>query len=92
MDKTKTHQQTQELFRIVVRTSKKDSMFLYFVLESNEGTAFYSTLEESLGTTYRDIEITCSIEFKSNLIKLLEHIKNEITYEVLLEEIIIDSL
>ena len=46
-----------QLFNYTIRVPKKDSAFLYFQLEANEGLCFYSTLESSLGQPYRDIEI-----------------------------------
>lgn len=88
----KTYQQTREIFHQIVRTSKKDSMFLYFILESNEGVCFYSTLEESLGNTFRDVAIYCSIEMKDTLLSLLDHMRKTIEIQVLKEEVILDSL
>lgn len=89
---TETYKETQQLLRTVLRTSKYDSMFLYFILESNEGLCYFSTLESSLGTSYRDIDIHCSIELKQTLLKVLEHIGKSIEFEVLLEETVKDSL
>ncbi|MGK0367106.1 MAG: hypothetical protein ACI9QD_000240 [Thermoproteota archaeon] len=83
---------TQEIFHIILRTHKKDSSFLYFTLEANENISFYSTLEDSLGTAYRDIDIKCSIELKDSLLGILEHLKNKMEFQVLTESVIKDSL
>jgi hypothetical protein len=67
-----TYAKTQTLFRFIVRTPKEHSSFLYFQMESNEGVCFYSTLEASLGTAFRDIEIQGTIEFKEHCQHILD--------------------
>lgn len=86
-----TYKNTQQLYHLVVRTSKNDSMYVYFILESNEGICFYSTLEQSLGQTYRDVEIYCPIEFMQILKNLVANIQKSIKLEILVDKIIIDS-
>ena len=68
-----TYHENQLLQRYVVRTSKTDSHFLYFQLESNEGIAFYSTVEESVNEEYRDIVIHSPVELADDLKNILDH-------------------
>lgn len=66
-----------------LKTSKADSAFLYFVLESNEGLCFYSTLDESLGHQYRLIKINYTPEFETQVTNLIDHCNKSIEIEVL---------
>jgi hypothetical protein len=75
-----------QLFRLLVRVTKADSAFLYFQLESNEGLCFYSTLDSSLGTTYRDLELIGSLEFEGEILRLLEHLRTAFPVEILLHD------
>ena len=67
----------------VLKTSKKDSAFLYFVLESNEGLCFYSTLDESLGQSYRLIKINYTPDFQEQIHNLISHCQKSIDIEIL---------
>jgi len=51
-------------FCIKIRVPKSESAFTYFILESMEGTCFYSTLEYEKGASFRDIEISGSEEYR----------------------------
>jgi hypothetical protein len=86
-----TYAQTKKLYRWEIRTSKNDSAFIYFTLESNEGLCFYSTLDQSLGTPYRDLEIYCPIEWRENVQNLLDHICTTTPFQVLAEDTIMDT-
>lgn len=72
-------------YQVIIRVPKQDSAFLYFTLESNEGICFYSTLDYEKGIPYRDIEIMGPPEFYDELKNILEHLKSEITFEILQE-------
>ncbi|MDH5580602.1 MAG: DUF4911 domain-containing protein [Bdellovibrionales bacterium] len=61
---------TTKLFHIIIRVPKHDSAFFYFLLESHEGLAFYSTLPHDVGQGFRDIDMKGSVE----LINALEHL------------------
>lgn len=80
---TKTYQATKQLRELTVRVRKKDSSFLYFMLESNEGIAFYSTLDESLDVFHRDIEICATPEFSAQVDNLIEHFQKKAKLEIL---------
>lgn len=86
-----TYQSTKQLFYCVLRMPKDDAYFVYFTFESNEGMCFYSTVDESLKGQYRDIEVRCPIEWKSDLLNLIERLKQEIRLDILEEKIISDS-
>lgn len=60
------------LFNFVIRVPKKESSFTYFILEANEGLCFYSTLDWPEGVGYRDIDIRGTMEFKDDVLHLLE--------------------
>ncbi|MGB0453868.1 MAG: hypothetical protein ACPGJV_09150 [Bacteriovoracaceae bacterium] len=70
-------------FCLKIRVPKKHSAFTYFQLEANEGLCFYSTLEESLGKEYRDIEIKGPNNFWSESLSLLEFLNQEYPIELL---------
>jgi len=73
----------QEISTYTVRVSKKDSSMLYFILESNENIAFYSTLPGDKAEGYRDIQINCHISMKRHLDSVLEHFSKKYPIEYL---------
>lgn len=87
----RTYKQTKELFYCVLRMPKDDAYFVYFTFESNEGMCFYSTVDESLKGQYRDIVVRCPIEWKDQLMALVERLQAEIRLDVLEEKIISDD-
>ena len=86
-----TFKETKKIYNVILRISKRNSSFLYFTLEANENIAFYSTVVQTQPCDYRDIDIKCTIDLKDNLTKILEHFSKENPYEVLSEQILIDS-
>jgi hypothetical protein len=58
--------------RLVVRTRKEDSAFLYHVLEANEGLTAYSTLDEQPHALYRDVELLFTEENRQDVMALLQ--------------------
>jgi hypothetical protein len=88
---SQTYQQTKLLYFLLLRVPKDDAFFVYFTFESNEGLCYYSTADESLKGSYRDIEVRCPIEAKENLNALIERLQTEIRLDVLKEEIISDA-
>lgn len=86
-----TYQQTKQLYYLRLRMPKDDAFFVYFTFESNEGLCFYSTVDESLKGSYRDIDVKCSIEMKDELKALVARLQTEIRLDVLTEETIQDS-
>jgi hypothetical protein len=84
------YQQSKELYYTRLRVPKDDAYFVYFMFESNEGLCYYSTSDDSLKGTYRDIDVKCPIEGKDNLKNLIARLQTEIRLDILLEEIILD--
>lgn len=82
---------TKKINKKIVRVLKNDSAFLYFTLEASEGMAFYSTLEESNYSPYRDIEINCTLEFSNSIDKLLKKLEDLFPIQYLKDEIIDDT-
>ena len=80
-----------KLFHYTIRVPKSESAFTYFQLEAREGMCFYSTLPESLGTSYRDLDVKGSLEFKEEFERLIEQLRQEYEIEILLDEVIEDS-
>jgi hypothetical protein len=85
------YQQSKELYYTRIRLPKDDAYFVYFTFESNEGLCYYSTADDSLKGSYRDIDVKCPIEARENLKSLIARLQTEIRLDVLHEEIIIDS-
>jgi hypothetical protein len=86
-----TYQQTKELYYTRLRVSKDDAYFIYFTFEANEGLCFYSTVDESLKGSYRDIDVKCPIEAEKHLKALIQRLQAELRLDVLEEKIIKDS-
>jgi hypothetical protein len=87
----RTYSQTKELSYLRLRVAKDDAYFIYFTFESCEGLCFYSTCDDSLKGQFRDIEVRCPIEWKEDLMKLIQHLQTQIRIDVLDEKIFIDE-
>ena len=87
---SQTYNQTKQLYYARLRVPKDDAYFIYFTFESNEGLCFYSTVDESLKGTYRDLDVKCSIEMKEDLKNLITRLQSEFRLDVLHEEVIND--
>ena len=85
------YNQTKELYYTRLRVPKDDAYFVYFTFEANEGICFYSTVDESLKSSYRDIDVKCAIESKDDLKLLIQRLQAEFRLDVLEEKIILDS-
>lgn len=70
-------------FKLIIRVPKAHSAFTYFQLEANENLCFYSTLDESLGQPYRDLQIQGSVEFYDETKRLLEVLSKDYSVEYL---------
>lgn len=88
---SQTFKQTNQLYYSRLRVNKDDAYFVYFTFESNEGLCYYSTVDESLKGQYRDIDVRCPIEARSDLKKLIERLQSELRLDVLTEETILDA-
>ncbi|PIP95528.1 MAG: hypothetical protein COW00_11600 [Bdellovibrio sp. CG12_big_fil_rev_8_21_14_0_65_39_13] len=80
-----------QLWHLVLRAPKEESAFIYFQLESNEGLAFYSTLDSSLNAEYRDIELHSPISLKPEVEQFLSYLESKISLERIVDEVIEDT-
>ncbi len=64
-----------------IRVRKEDSAFVYFMLESYEGIASYSTLPHTVGDSHRDLELRIPPDFVSEVDELLGSL-GEMIYEL----------
>ena len=62
------------LFRYHVRMSKDFSSFFYFTLESNEGVAFYSTLDTPDDLEFRTVDVKCTPAMQKHLLNIFEQL------------------
>jgi hypothetical protein len=62
--------ESRSVFR-TIRVRKEDSAFVYFMLESNEGIASYSTLPFAPGDPHRDLELRIPPDFVLEVDRLL---------------------
>lgn len=86
-----TYQQSKLIYYTRLRVAKDDAYFVYFTFESNEGLCYYSTVDESLKGSYRDLDVRCPIELKEDLKALIQRLQTEIRLDVLTEEEVKDS-
>lgn len=86
-----TYKLTNELYYTRLRVPKDEAFFVYFTFESNEGLCYFSTADESIGGQYRDIDVKCPVEGKTDLKALIERLQTEIRLDVISEEIILDA-
>lgn len=63
-----------ELVTIEVKMPKDFSSFFYFTLESNEGIAFYSTLDSHESPLERIVEVNCTKELYPQLQNILKQL------------------
>ena len=71
----------QHSVRKKIRVKKEDSAFIYFILESYEGIASYSTLDFKVGDPYRDLELRIPPDFVNEVDDLIGHF-GELVYEI----------
>jgi hypothetical protein len=86
-----TYKETQQLFETTIRVAKADSAFVYFILESNEGLSFYSTLEHNEGDLFRDILIHSPIEHRDEVLRQLDYLRNSFSIDILEQRVIQDT-
>lgn len=82
-----TDKEDQALRNIVIRVSKEDSSFIYFIFESNEGMCFYSTLKSSMHKEYRDVSINFTSEFTEDVERTLNILSNKFPIERLTKKV-----
>jgi len=65
----------------VIRVRKEDSAFIYFILESYEGIASYSTLQFNVGDPHRDLELRIPPDYLAEVEDLLKRM-GDMVYEL----------
>jgi hypothetical protein len=80
-----------KLQHYIIKVPKDQAAFTYFQLEANEGLCFYSTLDSSLTLPYREIELFSPLSLESEVSRFLNHLKNEVPFEIITHEILEDS-
>ncbi len=84
---------SQELLHIVVSTIKEESVLVYFMLESNEGLAFYSTVPNEKGDLLRKIDIKSSRTLEKEVRGLLSIVKRVApSLEIITDEYVADHV
>lgn len=73
----------ENLHTISLKIQKAHSSMLYFILESNENIAFYSTLESAAEQEFRIVEINCHLSLKKQLDGILAHFATKYPVEYL---------
>ena len=86
-----TYENSQLIYEIRLKTSNADSVFLYYTLEACSNLCFYSTLDFEEGQLYRNVQVQCTIEMKSYLQEVLKQLKEDISFEVILEREYLDE-
>ncbi len=85
-------QKEQDVLELVVRVLKEDSAYFYFMLESNEGLSFYSTLDIHAHCPYRDIDIKLHQSTKTDFLILLEILSKELKLELIYSNFMVPFL
>jgi len=57
--------------KIIIRSKKEDSVFLYHLFEAHEGLASYSTLPFQPHDLHRDMELTFAPESEPDVLRVL---------------------
>jgi hypothetical protein len=83
-----TYIESKELRRVVIRLQKAHSSFFYFIMESNDNIAFYSTLKESIDRDHRDVQVTVTPEFSKSLDNIIKHFETRYPVEYISDIII----
>ena len=80
--------ESKKLRRVVIRLQKAHSSFFYFIMESNDNIAFYSTLKESSDRDHRDVEVTVTPELSESLNNIIKHFETRYPVELISDLII----
>jgi hypothetical protein len=62
--------------KMIVRTTKENSAFLYNLLEAHEGLTAYSTLEFKQADPYRDVELMIPPGSEAAVKKLIQDLES----------------
>ena len=81
---------TEKLLQIIIEVDKKDSSFIYFTLEANEGLCFYSTLPHKEGDQTRKIDIHLTKAVKNEFLTVFNYLKSRLTINIIQDFLEID--
>ena len=71
------------LFHLIIRVPKEQAAFTYFTLEANENLCFFSTIDESCGQTFRDVDIKGSMDTQEEVCRLLNFLSKKYPLAIL---------
>lgn len=72
-----------KVIHLVIRVPKEEAAFTYFTFEANEGLCFYSTLDESLKTGHRDIDIKTHESLKTELFRMIQTLSEKFPIDII---------
>lgn len=71
------------MIRKKIRIHKKDSAFVYAILESLEGMVSFSTLPNELGEMHRDLDLQVAPDFENDVEFVLESFRKKFSLIIL---------
>ena len=74
---------TDQIHQIIIRVAKKDSSYVYFTLEANEGLCFYSTLDHQKESPHREIEINLTSSLLNEFLTVFSFLNKTIEITIL---------
>ena len=87
-----TYMEEKKLRNLTVKVAREHSSMFYFILESNDNLAFYSTLAFEKESLFRAINIFCTPELSVELDNMIEHFQQKYSLEILKDEMVKDFL
>ena len=74
---------TDKLINLIIEVDKKDSSFIYFTFEANEGLCFYSTLDHEEGDQKRRLKISYTSSLHNEFLTVFNYLKESIDIKVI---------
>ena len=74
---------TDELINLTIEVDKKDSSFVYFTLEANEGLCFYSTLAHEEGDQKRRLSISYTSSLHNEFLTVFNYLKESMDINII---------
>jgi hypothetical protein len=65
------------MIRMVIRVHRKNSAFVYSILESLEGMASFSTINEEPGVEHRELELHIPKEFVDDVTAVIDGMRKK---------------
>jgi hypothetical protein len=85
------YQVDKKLRNVIVRVPTEYSSMFYFIMESNDNVAFYSTLKFAPDSLYRDITVYCTPELSENLDQIIQHFQTKYPLTITHDELVDDQ-